>query len=113
MTARSIRDQVAEMRPKRFTTADAAAAVEVSLSTIIRWRRTGGFVPSESMAFGDLTVHLYTPADIRELRKFAADQLPGRKPASRQPSAVAAKMNGSATQPSTRRTHAIKGGEAT
>jgi hypothetical protein len=110
MTARSIRDQVAEMRPRRYTTADVAAELGVSLSTVIRWRRSGGYVPSDSTSFGDLVVHLYTPADIKALRKFAANQLPGPKPGTKQPVAAFAKMHGSTTQLSTRRKHATTAG---
>ena len=52
MTARSIRDQVAEMRPRRYTTADMAELLNVSHATVVRWRRRG-VGASDSVRYGE------------------------------------------------------------
>lgn len=75
----TLRNAVSEMRPPRYTTQDVAEKIGRSRDTVVRWRKTGLFVPSECADFGGVTVWLYTAQDIRDLRKLAASQHPGRK----------------------------------
>lgn len=75
----SITRKVRKMRPKRFTVRDAAEKVDRSPDTLRRWRLSGECVPSEHATFGKTTVYLYTPDDIRTLKKVAAAQRPGPK----------------------------------
>lgn len=76
----NIDKQVAQMSPKRFTTAQAAALVGKSTDTLKRWRASGAAVPSDYARFGKTTVPLYTLKDVRVLEKTAKNMRPGRKP---------------------------------
>lgn len=76
----AIRAIVHSWSPKRYTAADVAEMVGRSTATIVRWRRNGTFKPSESAQFGMTWVWLYTPDDIKRLKKLLPTIVPGRKP---------------------------------
>lgn len=76
----NIDKQVEQMKPKRFTTSQAAALVGKSTDTLKRWRTRGTVVPSDAASFGKITVPLYTLKDVRALEKTAKTLRPGRKP---------------------------------
>lgn len=81
----SITRKVRAMRPKRYTVKDAAALVGRSPDTLRRWRQDGLLEPSETQSFGSTLVHLYTPDDLKELRKIAKVQRSGPKPKAQKP----------------------------
>lgn len=76
----SITAQVAQMDPLRYTVKQAADIVGRSVDTLVRWRKQGLSVPSDSRNFGKITVHLYTESDIEHLKLMTQTQRPGRKP---------------------------------
>jgi hypothetical protein len=79
-----ISEIVAEMKPARYTTSQAADQVGRSADTIKRWRDIGQYQPSDSAQFGKLIVPLYTRADIVIMRRLSRQLKPGpRKKACR------------------------------
>lgn len=77
-----INEVVAQMRPPRYTTAQAAALVGRTEDTLSYWRRQEIFTPSERRKFGKTEVWLYTQQDIEQMRQIAKVIKPGRKPMS-------------------------------
>lgn len=65
-----------------FLVSDAAKQVGKSKDTLVRWRKgvEPTFTPSGYMTVGKLTIYLYSPKDIEELREIAKTMKPGRKP---------------------------------
>lgn len=57
----------------------AAERVGRSVDTLKRWQRDGTFVPTRSMKVGELTVWLYSDADIETMKVIASTMHPGRR----------------------------------
>ena len=81
MATEGIATRVREMDPPRYTTTDAARFVGRSADTLIRWRKDGTYVPTESKDFGQVRVWLYTKEDIASMKALSKQMKPGRKPA--------------------------------
>jgi predicted site-specific integrase-resolvase len=62
-----------------YTTKQAADLCGVSTDTIVRWRKSGAVVPSESLLMGKTRVFLYTPRDILSLKQYANESYPGKR----------------------------------
>lgn len=77
-----INEAVRNMSPPRYTRKQAAELVGRSADTLVRWRDTGVYRPSDSTWFGHIEVDLYTPKDIAALKKIAKTMKTGRKPSS-------------------------------
>lgn len=69
---------VTRMDPPRYLVSEAAALVGRSKNTLIKWRKRGICVPSETMRFGETTVFLYTDRDIANMRALTSQLKPGR-----------------------------------
>lgn len=76
-----IDEQVRQMHPPRYTTAQAAPLVGRDVDTLRRWKRKGVFRPSERRPFGRTMVDLYTNEDIEAMRQIAKEIKPGKRPA--------------------------------
>lgn len=76
----AITRQINAMRPKRYTTAQAAHLVGRSTDTLARWRTDGVYFPSDARVFGSTRVYLYTQRDVTAMRNIARHMKPGRKP---------------------------------
>lgn len=81
MTVRtdSITAIIADMKPRMYTVKEAAERTNRSIDTLVRWRKNGVYVPKNKRKFGELTVFLYTDEDLKNLKKVAGLQRPGRK----------------------------------
>jgi excisionase family DNA binding protein len=67
------------MRPKTYTTGEAASEIGVSRQTLQSWI-AGGKVPvPKAIEMGHVTVRLWTKADIEKARKFRGALKPGPK----------------------------------
>lgn len=75
----SIQTMVRRMTPARYTVKEAAALVGRSPDTLVRWRRSGRFVPSDRQQIGRLLIWLYTDEDIEEMKQLAKELRPGRR----------------------------------
>jgi DNA-binding transcriptional MerR regulator len=76
LTARGLGDML--------TVSEAAEETGVSVSTLKRWYYRGiGPSPSQTAKFGQLTVHLYTRADIKAIKKFKGTLRRGPVPGSK------------------------------
>lgn len=79
MTTQNIATMVRRMTPTRYAVKEAAELVGKSPDTLVRWRRTGLYVPSDQMRVGKLTVYLYTDRDIENMKRLARTIRPGRR----------------------------------
>lgn len=75
--ANSLKDGIPE---GWYTTSEAAKKVGRSKDTLTRWRKDNTFNPEGYVLRGDLTVYLYSDADIEEMQALAAGMKAGRKP---------------------------------
>jgi MerR HTH family regulatory protein len=69
---------VIQMDPPRYLVSEAAALVGRSKNTLIKWRKRGICIPSETMQFGETLVYLYTDRDIANMRMLTSQLKPGR-----------------------------------
>jgi hypothetical protein len=70
--------KVRRMSPARYTVREAADLVGRHPDTLVRWRKTNIYKPSDSMKMGKIKVHLYTDADIEGMKQLAKVIHPGR-----------------------------------
>lgn len=85
--------QIRNAIPGGHTVTEAAELVGKSVDTLLRWRRTGVFVPSRVYQAGSIQVPVYTGADIEAMRRIhlkpgrrpSADSAPRPSPPSRDP----------------------------
>lgn len=78
MPTEGISAKVRRMSPARYTIREAADIVGRHPDTLIRWRRTGVYKPSDKVKMGKITVHLYTDADIAAMQALTKVIRPGR-----------------------------------
>lgn len=76
----SITAAIKRMKPRRYTTQQAADMIGRSRDTVKRWRIDGVHAPSDAKVFGSTLVYLYTPDDIRAMKSLTRTLKPGRKP---------------------------------
>ncbi len=69
---------VSKVPPGCFTVSGAAEEVGRSASVLRKYAQSGVFVPSQTLTAGKLTVGIYTPADIADLKDFLSRQNRGR-----------------------------------
>lgn len=64
----------------KYTRAQIAERVGVSVNTVRRWHDTGVYTPEHSKQFGNIKVWLYTDADIAPMKAIKNTLRPGRRP---------------------------------
>lgn len=68
-------------RGRLYTTSEVADLLGYSPAQVKRWRRNAvAPQPTFAVERGQLTVKLYTTDDLKQLRSWASQQKPGRKP---------------------------------
>lgn len=73
-----IKSMIRRMTPTRYTVKEAAALVGRSPDTLVRWRKNGRFMPSDTIKAGQLTVYLYSDKDVELMRHIARNTKAGR-----------------------------------
>lgn len=63
-----------------YTLSQASAMIGRHPDTIRRWVRSGTVPPPKEMAFGDISVWVYSPADVDALQQVANNMRVGRPP---------------------------------
>jgi len=56
--------------PGAMTVTEAAAVLGRSPDTLVRWRKTGVYVPKQTFRAGQLVIPVYTGADIAAMRRL-------------------------------------------
>jgi len=75
-----IDETVRQMHPPRYTINQAARLVGRHPDTLRRWSRLGILTASDEVAFGGISVPVYTDDDIQDMRNLRKTLKPGRKP---------------------------------
>jgi predicted site-specific integrase-resolvase len=68
------------MKPRTYTTYEAAARIGVSRQTVYMWMRRGEIVAPELMRVGKSFIRRWTLADIERAKKFKGTLKTGPKP---------------------------------
>jgi transposase-like protein len=74
----SIYSHIAKLDPPRYTVSQVAEQVGKHPDTLTAWRRKGIFIPTGGQyQMGQLSIWLYTPKDVEELKVLIERRRPG------------------------------------